>query len=60
MLDLTLARIAQQEREQEIARRLLARAIREATMPCSRETFVPLAPRRDPGLRPALNDGGLP
>ena len=62
MLDLTLARLAQRERELEIARQQRLRAIREAMSPCSTETFVPPSPdsrparlvRRAPAGRAAL------
>ncbi len=49
MLDLTLARLAQEEREREIARSQRIRAIREALEPCARDAFIPSAPdSRDP------------
>lgn len=51
MLDLTLARLAQRDREREIARLQRVRAIREAMAPCSPETFVPPSPDTHPARR---------
>lgn len=48
MLDLTLASLAQRDREREIAHRQRVRAIREAMTPCSTDTFVPPAPDTRP------------
>jgi hypothetical protein len=51
MLDLTLARLAQRDREREIARLQRVRAIREATAPSSAETFIPPSPDTRPARR---------
>ncbi len=60
MLDLTLARIAQEEREREIAQRHRIREIREALEPSGREPFIRPTPgsRVAPGPRRRSSVGG--
>lgn len=48
MLDLSLARLAQRDREREIAQQQRIRAIRDAMAPCSTETFIPPSPDTRP------------
>lgn len=48
MLDLTLARLAQRDREREIDHRQRVRAIREAIAACSTDVFVPPSPDTRP------------